>query len=308
MRLSPDGHFKYWRTFLSRVVVPAIIHAVLSVERGVSNDVATYTVESSYQTTDSSTLPTMKCTKGRFKSEFNEDEIFRQYAHLMEFSVLENPLCPLYQVVVGLATSVSWVSSSVSPHVWRGGEFDQVAPCRRAWVVPGDSAHLMWLLLGSTRQRADTAEIALALSVVLVLLRYLPNGLHVDGYVPRCHARRVLSLLWITTQSSIDVESSAKVKTYTKRFRYAEILCTSLFEFPDGNISTVGTKRFGLRGSIVFARVHDHSPISVSLDRKRVGVRHSPSSLVLVLVCSLPIVTHLRPAGVLGRCPGGGHV
>ena len=60
---------------------------------------------------------------------------------------------------------------------------------------------------------------------------------------PNCPIALALAV-WIRTQSSIDVESSAKVKTYTKRFGYAEVLCTSLFEFPDGNISTVGTKRF----------------------------------------------------------------
>ena len=54
---------------------------------------------------------------------------------------------------------------------------------------------------------------------------------------PNCPIALALAV-WIRTQSSIDVESSAKVKTYTKRFGYAEV------EFPDGNISTVGTKRF----------------------------------------------------------------
>ena len=60
---------------------------------------------------------------------------------------------------------------------------------------------------------------------------------------PNCPIALALAV-WIRTQSSIDVESSAKVKTYTKRVGYAGVLCTSLFEFPDGNISTFGTKRF----------------------------------------------------------------
>ena len=61
---------------------------------GVSNDVATHTVESGYQTTDGSTQLTVTCTKGCFKSEFYEDEIYIRMHTRRNFSVLENPYCP----------------------------------------------------------------------------------------------------------------------------------------------------------------------------------------------------------------------